>query len=333
MTTRGEFRKKMLKTIFKVSNIKYQSTDGSTVKFSANGGELNDCTYSIEYKVHQREMFQTLLDKKYNCVQIESRKEKNGYPIEEYQKRAIDFVFDFLKPSFEAEPGSIELWELAKDAISLELVKEIYLNVILEKLFAIGEKPKSKERRNDKFDESYIEKSIRNYMKSSKIFLSQIEVRCIVHDYPTISRLELDLTNQLFVEQVIDREYFLKFSKRIHPQNVHFEIGDDEVVSNIRKLNEILHGYSCQKELSMSDFESLEECLVNLCIYSEKFIDVISMKELDDLTDEAVSVYNHVYGKRNIEHRDYTEYVHSEFIEYLLMLDLNLQAYRKYGIN
>lgn len=207
--TRKKFLEDMLSSVFGVKCIEYKKEIECTLYYIKGGTPCKDCTYSSKYKSKFMKFWDKLFNEKYNFVIIDNNINKK-YNIEEYHEKARDYVFHFS--SVKSEQDSDKL----KEVIPISMVRHIYLNIILEELFNIGEKKLHKDRGNDNFDdcEEKIKKQIDEFLVENWNFLgSKMHknhcFRDLVEQYPVFAELQLDDNEQTVIDDIQKEKEFV----------------------------------------------------------------------------------------------------------------------------
>ena len=329
---RKKFLEDMLSSMFGVKCIEYKKEIGCTLYYMKGGTLCKDCTYSSKYKSKFMEFWDKLLNEKYNFVIIDSNINKK-YNIEEYHEKARNYVFRFS--SVKSEQDSDKL----KEVIPISMVRHIYLDIILEELFNIGEKKSHKDRGGDDFEdcEERIKKQIDEFLVKnwdllgSKMYKNSF-FKDLVKKCPVFVELQLDENEETVIDDIKKgKEFFYNF--KIISRMTASDLG--RIVQENRDVNLINKDISvyCDKVLMEDeDFKFLAGNLEYLLNYSERYIDIFCHKEdIEELKNTAVRLYNYFYGKNHPKYTGSTqrEYwnAHTVLIEYLFMLDLVLKAF------
>lgn len=216
--TRKKFLEDMLYSVFGVKCVEYKKEIGGTLYYIKGGTLCKDCTYSSKYKSKFMKFWEKLLNEKYNVVIIDNNINKK-YNIEEFHEKARNYVFHFS--SVKSEQDSDKL----KEVIPISMVRHIYLDIILEELFDIGEKKLHKDRGNDDFDDSEekIKKQIDEFLAENWNFLGSKMYKNgffkdLAKHYPVFAELQLDEDRQIVMEHVKGNLEFIRISKKFNPE-------------------------------------------------------------------------------------------------------------------
>ncbi|MBE6876345.1 MAG: hypothetical protein E7496_06435 [Ruminococcus sp.] len=331
--TRGEFMGKMLESIFGTKYIQFNRIENSVVRYTKGGDFYKDCSYSYTYKEHFLEIFQKLFDSECSEILVKERKYSAPKPILEYHKKAIDFIFSLKGFNY---LGSDTIDALKRN-MTIQMISRIYLEIILETIFDIGNQHIGQERGDDDFNKSVdkIFNLILEFIKNELPELLEKEhknafFRELVKTYPLFSELHLEEDNKI-VQIHLERE-----EKQVQ-LTFGYVSGDlfsrMDLIEEYLKDNNELVVFIAKDTIYEDDFLDLDFKLDTLLVNVQSYRSLFSKDKVIEFKNTAISLYNRLYGKGHPEYKDVTFLAawnaHVKYVDYLFSLAHILDSYHE----
>ncbi len=308
----------MLVSTFDVKGIEYLNTTDGVAEYNTGVTVYRDCTYSRIYKMRFNNFWKALFDSDNKEVAIKSNRIKTS-DIEIYQNRAKEYILEKILINSKINAVS-------KENLTLKVTEHIYINIILKELFNV--ESYSTERGNDDFSSSLekIKNEIIEFVSGNHRYVNDF-FNDIIEKYPIFGKLQLDEENELVIEDIKMIKDFIETSKKIPLPKLNVKLNKIlSIRDEVQASNGKLASYIDKPIMEAVDFELLTSIIIDLYHYSESYLQVFSVKEIETLANTAVRAYNHFYGKNHAVYSGKANNnhwgMHQDLIEYLFMIQL-----------